>query len=264
MKARELPIDKIVVPETRVTSYFDSEVYEEFKKTIAASGVIEPVVVVMVGEQYFLVDGLHRLVEAKNLGATRISAVVIPGDEKDVFLTNLFLNVLRGKTRVKEMRQVIKELYETYKMGVDQIAEKTGLSQKFIDDLLLISQLPEKVVAAFDEGTIEKGKILLLSKLPDATMQLYMFEALWGKRLTIADWEDYIRSLLEEHDKKIAAPAPAAEREPVKRPCDICGEPQDPKWMQVVFMCPGCLATSKMSYQQALAEISKEKEVKTE
>lgn len=116
MKSKELPIDQVKVPEVRVTSYFDKDVYEQFKKTVAQVGVLEPIVVVEVGEEYYLVDGLHRLVEAKAKGDLKIPAVIIPGEDKDVFLTNLFLNQLRGKPKIKEQREVIELLFKEYKM----------------------------------------------------------------------------------------------------------------------------------------------------
>lgn len=255
-KTRELLVDKITIPETRVTSYFDSEVYEEFKRTIAESGVLEPIVVVQVGEGFHLVDGMHRLLEARNTGATRITAVVIPGEEKDVFLTNLFLNVLRGKPRVQEMRAVVELLYTEYQMGVDQIAEKTGLSQRFIDDLLVIGKLPQVVQDAFDAGTLEKGKALALTALTDETSQLYIFEALQGKRLTVVDWVGYIKALTDERGKAAEAPAPAAVTAPVKRPCDVCGEEQDWKWLQTAFLCPNCLAVARLGYKAAVSQLS--------
>lgn len=209
MKHKELPVDYVKIPQTRVTSYFDNEVYEQFKKSVAQAGVLEPIVVVEVGKEYYLVDGLHRLLEAKNAGQKTISAVIIPGEEMDVYLTNLYLNVLRGKPRVAELRRVVEMLYTEYQMGVDKIAEKTGLTVRFIDDLLLISKLPELVQEAFDEGKLEKGKALALTRCPDAQTQVYIYEALWGKRLTVKDWNEYIDALLNE--KRILPEAPLPE-----------------------------------------------------
>lgn len=241
MKHRNLPIDKVQVPPVRVTSYFDSEVYAQFQKTVAQVGVLEPVVVVEVGEEFFLVDGLHRLVEAKESGAQEIAAVVIPGDDKDVLLTNLFLNVLRGKPRVKEMREVVEVLHESYKIGVAQICAKTGLSQGFVEDFLTVSRLPEEVLEAFDDGRLAKGKALALCRLPTPELQLKVFYHIDGRNLSVEDVEEIVALVLEEQGKAPAPPRNPAEPGVMKRVCDYCHEESPIDKFEKITVCPLCL-----------------------
>ena len=256
MRHKDLLIEEVVIPETRVTSYFDNEVYEQFKATIKTAGVLEPIIVVEVDKKYFLVDGLHRLLELKNAGEKKVPAVIVPGDEKAVFLTNLFLNVLRGKPRIAELRQVIELLYNDYKMGVDQIAKETGLGVRFIDDLLLIGKLPDPIQEAFDEGKLEKGKALALVRLPDAGAQVYIYEALQGKRLTTKDWGDYIEVYLGHRQAPAPAPAPEPVMPTTTSKCDVCNEEKELKWIQFVGICPECLGIMRLSIKEAAKAVT--------
>jgi ParB family chromosome partitioning protein len=242
MKHIELPIESVRVPDTRVTSYFDSEVYEQFKNTIAQVGVLEPIVVVEVGEEYFLVDGLHRLVESQERGDATISAVVIPGEEKDVFLTNLFLNVLRGKPRVGEIREVVELLSGAFKLETKQICEKTGLTESYVNDLLSVSRLPEEVQIAFDDGRLAKGKALALAKLPTPELQLRVFYQIDGRDLTVEAVEGIVAVVLEELGKQVTVATRT--RDPAERrlECGKCHQEHALSELKQVFICAECEA----------------------
>jgi len=247
MKLRQVKIDDIKVPETRVTSYFSAEVYQEFASSIKAAGVMEPVVCVEVGEELYLVDGKNRLVQAKERGDISVPVAVIPGEEKDIYLSNLFLNVMRGKPRVREMREVIELLYKDYAMGVDQIAARTGLSQVFIDNLLLISQLPDEIVTAFDEERLAKGKALALAELPTPELQVKLFYQIDGRNISVKDVEDIVLDMLRMVGIPPPPPAvvvPEAER---RLACDMCSREYEVKWLKSVFLCAEC--ESLLRYQ---------------
>ena len=248
MNNQPLPIKDIEIPETRITSYFDQDIYEEFKKTIARAGVIEPVVVVQVEKKYYLVDGLHRLQEAMVKGDTDIQAVILPGQTKDIFLTNLFLNVMRGKTKVAEMRQVLELLVDDFHMNVNQISTKTGLTKQYIIDLVKIGELPEEIREAFDVGQISKGAALALADLNDPELQLRVFAQISGRNVSVKDVQDIV-ALIREEMKEKAPPAAGQDKElPVTGKeihCDICHKPFSIKWLRPVLVCADCELANK-------------------
>lgn len=243
MKSQSIPIDKVVVPEVRVTSYFDQGVYEEFKRTVAKVGVIEPIIVMERPDGFYLIDGFNRLKEAKAKGDTELQAVVMEGDERDIFLTNLFLNVMRGKTKVDEMRQVIEFLHKTYRMKVDQIALRTGLTRQYILDMVTISALPDDIMVAFDAGALSKGTALALADLSPAELQLRVFAQIAGRNVSVADVEAIV-ALIREEKREIPPPplrestGPAPAGKEVE--CDLCHKPFELKWLRSVLVCADC------------------------
>jgi ParB family chromosome partitioning protein len=257
MNSLILPIDKVEVPEERVTSYFDQDAYEEFKRTIAMFGVIEPIVCVEVDGRYVLVDGVHRLQEAKARGESTINTVVIPGDEEDVFLTNLFLNVMRGKTRVAEIRRVIEILADDYKMTAARISKRTGLSVPYIIDLVKIGELPEEILQAFDNGLLSKGAALALCKLSPPELQLRVFAEISGRSLSIEDIEGIVNLLREEaHEIEPPQLELPAERTERTVQCDICHAPHPIKFLKSVLVCPEC----EIAHADILVKVVGEKE----
>ena len=68
-----------------------------------------------------VVDGLHRVEEARRRGETTISAVIREGTATEALLQNLVLNRVRGKVKASEMVAVIGALWKDHGMDSDQI-----------------------------------------------------------------------------------------------------------------------------------------------
>ena len=197
MKLRTVKPGEINVPETRVTSFWDSELLEIFKASIKAMGILEPPVCVESDGKLFLVDGLHRFEEVLHSGAATLQVVVLPGKEEDVYLTNLLLNRLRGKTKVSEMVQVIGLLWKEYGLNSEKIQERTGLPRDYIERLMVISEASEAVRGALDEEEIGVGHAYALSKLPTHDMQDDMLRQQRLYRFRVKDLEGLVRQTLD-------------------------------------------------------------------
>lgn len=226
-----------------MTAQFDEDLYERFKESIKAVGQITPPIVYQVGEELILCDGLHRLEEAIKNEDRSVEVVVIPGDMIDVLTKNIFLDHLRGKTRVSEMVQVIKLLYSEYNLDPDQIKEKTGLPRDYIERLIKISQASPAVQVALDQGVIGVGHAFELSRLPYPIQQ----EEVIAKHQV---WRFSIKELKEQIDMILQAMKEAAEQQPpgqgkTQRPppvynCEGCKEEIEPRYLRPVMLCPDC------------------------
>lgn len=250
MKLRHVKPESIKVPETRVTSYFDSDMMAQFQESIKTLGVVEPIICVEVGQDLYLVDGKNRWREAVNNHTPTVPVAVIPGEEKDVYLKNLFLNVMRGKQKIKEMRQVVETLYKDYKMDSEAIEKGTGLTRRFIEDLLLISELPDEVVATFDKGTLEKGKALALAKLPTKDIQLRVFYEIDGRPYTVEGVEQVVLNVIGLLAKEPLVPPPPESKPPVLLDCSFCHEFYEVDALKVVRICPSCESLLRFELQK--------------
>ncbi len=148
---------------------------------------------------------------------------------------------------MQEIRQVIEHLFKTYKLDSRQIAEKTGLSMRFIDDLLLISSLPPEICQAFDAEQMEKGKALALTKLPDAETQLRVFYQIDGRRMTT----DMVTQIVADVLTNLQAPTPPGPPPetppPPKLACSTCRREFLADELKPVFLCPDCESILRMT-----------------
>lgn len=227
MKLRTVKTGEINVPETRVTSAWDSELLGIFKASIKAMGILEPPVCVESDGKLFLVDGLHRFEEAIHSGAPTLQVVVLPGKEEDVYLTNLLLNRLRGKTKASEMVRVIGLLWKEYQLDSEKIQERTGLPRDYIERLMAISEASEAVRTALDEEEIGVGHSYALSKLPTHDMQDDMLRQQRLYRFKVKELEDLVRQTLDLRSQGVPFTPSTEPPPPVKIRCFYCDQEVD-------------------------------------
>lgn len=243
VKLKKIPLNLVEVPETRVTAVYDEETQKLLKESLAAAGTLNPIIVVAAGEKFLIVDGLHRLQEARERGETAMDAVIYEGEAKDALLMNLVLNKVRGKTKASEMVSVLGSLAQDYLLSIEDIEAKTGLSRDYIEKLLKISQASQSVQEALDQEIIGVGIAYELSRLPYAIQQdeviakhqIYRYQVKEVKELVDATLEE-MRKLKEETPGE-APPVPVVTRKYI---CEGCQQEVQPRYLRPVMVCPDC------------------------
>ena len=93
LKIIEVPVDKVVIPESRFSSRIN---VNWLCRNMKLSNFILPIVVKRdkVRGRYILIDGGNRLLCAKRNGLTAMPAIVV--DAPNVEYTNLLINYVRG------------------------------------------------------------------------------------------------------------------------------------------------------------------------
>jgi len=264
VKLRKVKPDQIKVPEVRVTARFDDETWAQFQASIKEIGAVAPIICCLVDEEFVLVDGLHRLVEAQRSGAATVDVAVIDGDMVDVLTKNLFLDHMRGKTPISEMVSVIEALWKEYSLDSEQIAAKTGMTRDYVEKLQLISELTPLCREALDGGRIGVGHAVALTKLKDPVRQETVLHQLELYRWPVKELEKYIKDVLEllaYKEEKEAAPEP---RPPVMVKCVYCGEAYDPSEIMAPVTCHYCSGIMFASIAQARAEAAPSQEPRNE
>ena len=243
VKLRKVKPGEVKVPDLRVRAKFDQELMSQFQSSIKEAGIVAPVIVCQVNEDLVLVDGEHRLTEAKNLLLPTIDVVVFEGDMVDVLTKNLFLDHMRGKTPVSDMVKVIGALYSDYNLDPDQIVEKTGLTRDYIEKLIKISGASPTVQQALDEGVIGVGHAFELSRLPYAIQQEEVIAKHQVWRFTVKELHEQVDAVLKEMQLIAETPPAAAAAGPRPVPvyhCEGCKDEVEPRYLRPVMLCPNC------------------------
>lgn len=258
MRHRKVNPDLVNVPEVRVTARFDQETWEQFQSSMAELGAIAPIICCEVDGQLVLVDGLHRLLEAKRLKQANIDAVIVTGDMVDVLTRNIFLDHLRGKTPVSEMVKVIEALSLEYGLDSEQIAARTGLTRDYVEKLQKVSELTPYCRAALDEDRIKVGHALELARVKDPVRQ----ETIFGQQ-TLYHWpvkelHDYIDQVEALLAKPAEEPTPAHPPAAIKIQCFYCREDKDPAEVAFPPTCRECSSMMIQAIAQARREFEQE------
>ncbi len=131
----DIPIDKIVIPEKRITTYYPEAFRELLNQTIKIGEVyVDFIKVVKIGDKYVLADGFNRLQAYKQANEKTVPAVIYEGDEKLVHILNILYNPITNRD-VYQLKDVIYHLKEKFGMSYKEIAKLLNLSEKYIQRL---------------------------------------------------------------------------------------------------------------------------------
>jgi len=243
MKLKQIRLDQITIPAVRVTALYAEEHLKLLKDSLAAMGTVQPIIVCADSEGYALVDGLHRLQEARERGEKVISAVIYEGGPQETLLMNLVLNRVRGRVKASEMVGVIKELWQTHGLDSDMIAAKTGLTRDYIEKLQVISGAALSVQEALDKEIIGVGHAFEIARLPTQIQQDELMAKTQIWRYTVKELHDFVDNVLREMEALKVQPAGAKGEVPVAPPkyyCEGCKAEVPQRYLRPVLICPDC------------------------
>ena len=251
MPTRRVNPKSIKIPAVRVTSAWNPEMLQIFKQSILTMGIVEPIICVARPDGLYLVDGLHRLQEAIANNQSSVEVVALEREEADVYLLNLTLNNLRGKTKLSEMVEVIGELWRTYNLDSDGIATKTGLPRDYIERLQTISQAHPALRAAVDEESIGITAAYEIARIPDPEIQERITYQQLQYRMPVARLREHIQAtLLLASNPSSSLPGPLP-TEPRRISCHFCHEEYELPHLSNPTMCIACYGTLVAAMQQA-------------
>lgn len=192
---RMIPIDQIEVINPRERN---SRVFEEIVGNIKTIGLKKPITVTPRAssngtEKYLLVCGEGRLKAFRSLGETTIPAMVVHVSDEDAFIMSLAENIARRQCRPLELLAGIRQLQDRG-YSPKTIAEKTGLTQTYVQGILmLLEHGEERLLIAVEKGTIPLTAALSIAGAGDddkaiqaALQEAYESGKLRGKQLMTA------------------------------------------------------------------------------
>ena len=169
-----VPIDRIEVLNSRDRNM---KVFEEIVENIRMIGLKKPITVTerkgADGTPAFvLVCGEGRLNAFRLLGETHIPALIVNVSDEDAFIMSLAENIARRGHRPLEILADI-ELLLAREFSVDDIVQKTGLSQKYVRDIIfLLNKGEERLIAAVQNGDIPLTTALEIARAKDGDEDL--------------------------------------------------------------------------------------------
>ncbi len=190
-----VPIERIEVLNSRDRNM---KVFEEIVENIRSIGLKKPITVT--GREaadgtpaFLLVCGEGRLNAFRLLGETHIPALVVNVSDEDAFIMSLAENIARRGHRPLEILADI-ELLLARDYTIEDIIQRTGLSQKYVRDIVfLLEKGEERLIEAVQNNTIPLTAALEIARaknddgdLGDMLEEAYKSGQLKGHQLTDA------------------------------------------------------------------------------
>ena len=188
--------------------HFDEASLNELAASIAARGVIQPVIVrPLAGGGYQLVAGERRWRAAQKAQLHEIPAIIRDLSDRDVMALALIENIQREDLNPVEEGRAYNRLAEIEGLTQAEIARLVEKSRSHVANLQRLLSLPESVIAYLEAGLLTMGHARALVGHEDAAA---LAELAVTKKLSVREVERLAR--------KPALPGEAKGRVPRKTP----------------------------------------------
>jgi ParB family chromosome partitioning protein len=151
--------------------HFDEELLNELTESIREVGILQPVLVRPVGDQFELIAGERRWRAARRLGLARIPALVRDSDDAAALEQALVENVHRSDLNPLEEAAAYQQLIEDFFLTHDAVATRVGRSRASVSNTLRLLQLPPVVQRYVRDGALSMGHARALLGTPDRGLQ---------------------------------------------------------------------------------------------
>jgi ParB family chromosome partitioning protein len=163
-----LPVAQIEPHPDQPRRYFDETALAELAASIAARGVIQPVVVRPIGpNRYQLVAGERRWRASQRARIHEIPAIVRQLDDREVTALALIENLQREDLNPVEEARAYQKLAERDGLTQQDIATFVDKSRSHVANIMRLLGLPEEVLGMIERDELSMGHARALAALPD-------------------------------------------------------------------------------------------------
>jgi len=150
---------------------FDEEQLNELTESIREVGILQPVLVRPVGDEFELIAGERRWRAARRLGIGRMPALVRESDDVAALEQALVENVHRADLNALEEAAAYQQLIEDFSLTHEAVATRVGRSRTAVTNTLRLLQLPPSVQRHVRDGALSMGHARALLGTPDRSLQ---------------------------------------------------------------------------------------------
>ena len=172
---------------------FNEQALAELRDSIAAQGVLQPIVVRPSAEgRFILILGERRLRASKMVGKTTIPVIVRRVSEQQAAEMTLVENLQREDLNCVEQAEAFANLSTEFKLTQEQIGARAGVSRESVSNYMRLLTLPEGVIGALQKGKLTYSHARTLLHLRD-NVQIWKFaQKAMEEKMSVAKLEDLV------------------------------------------------------------------------
>jgi ParB family chromosome partitioning protein len=189
-----IALDRIQRNPYQPRAEFEPVALDELKRSIQEKGIIQPVTVRRLGDEYQLISGERRVRAAREAGLKQIPAYIIRVRSNEEMLElALIENLQREHLNPIEIAISYKRLIDECRYTQEEVSQKIGKDRTTITNFLRLLKLPESIQNAVRKGEISSGHARALVAIDDPDRQMEIFRKTVGRGLSVRDVERLTR-----------------------------------------------------------------------
>ena len=192
---RTLPVGSLTPHPSQPRRHFSEAALEELAESIAARGLIQPIVVRPHGKGYQIVAGERRWRAAQRARLHEVPVIVREFDDAETLEVALVENIQRQDLNAIEEAEAYHRLIGDYGHTQEALGKLVHKSRSHIANLLRLLDLPKAVQERVMDGAITMGHARALIGAPDVEQ---LAEQVVSRGLSVRDTERLARAAKPE------------------------------------------------------------------
>lgn len=193
----DLPIASIQQNPCQPRKVFDKEEQAALSASIRTVGVLQPLVVRAVGDQYQLIAGERRLRAAQEAGLDSVPVRVVDFNDQTAFEAALIENIQRADLNPIEKAQGFKDYLDRFGLNHDQLAQRLGLARSTITNLVNLLELAPEVQEGLRVNQISEAHAKIIKGIKSREQQVAVFKQIVALGLSVKAAEQLVRDRKE-------------------------------------------------------------------
>ena len=194
-----IPVDTIDANPKQPRRDFDETALKELAESIKTHDIIQPITVTkMPSGRYRLISGERRLRASKLAGLVDIPAYIRQTNDQQLLELALLENLQREDLNSMDVALSYKRMMEELDFTQEQVAERMSKDRSTIANFIRLLKLPPDIQIAVRKGELSMGHARALINVDSIDKQLYIFDEIKEKGLSVRQTEALVRNLYKD------------------------------------------------------------------
>lgn len=196
-----IPLADISVNPKQPRKDFDETALSELATSIKIHDIIQPLTVSKLANgKYQLIAGERRFRASKIAGLKDVPVYIRQANDKELLELALLENLQREDLNAIEVGLSYKRMMEELDYTQEQVAERMGKERSTVTNYIRLLKLPPDIQLAVRTGVITMGHARALITIDTVDKQLYVFNEIKSKQLSVRQSEELVRKLYKGNE----------------------------------------------------------------
>jgi ParB family chromosome partitioning protein len=201
-----IPLEDISPNAKQPRQDFDAKALEELAQSIRLHDIIQPLTVTKLPSgKYKLIAGERRWRAAKLAGLKDVPVYLRVVDDKQILELGLLENLQRENLNAIEIGLSYQRLIDECSMTQEEVATRMGMDRSTVSNYIRMLKLPPDIVVAVRNGSLSMGHARALINAGEVDKQLYVYNTILSKKLSVRQTEDLVKQLYKPSKGKVDA-----------------------------------------------------------
>jgi ParB family chromosome partitioning protein len=201
-KPREIPVGDIDRSPYQTRSRFDEAQLAELAASVAATGVVQPIIVRPIpGGRFQLIAGERRWLASQRAGKETVPAIVRHASDEQAMEMTIVENLQRTDLNPMEQARAYEQLAREFQLTQEQMAKRTGKDRASVANFLRLLRLPIPVQGQVENGELTFGHARTLLALEDPETILKAAQKVTALSMSVRQTESYVQGILNPESK---------------------------------------------------------------